>query len=510
MILEITIELLNMELNKNISVWRGNNTPPTDYHLWEKEDGSLHTKINEEWLQLTSPLDKSTLDRVKQSVDNHLKDTNNPHKVTKAQIGLDKVTNDAQLKRAELGVASGVASLDSTGKVPLSQLPSYVDDVLEFTGVVSGITETMAIKPTYIRKGVVYDDINHKFFNLVTDGVISQTPLYVSIQQGFTEDKDNIFGINSPSDNDPESGKIYVNITTNRSYRWSGSKLTEISKSLALGTTSSTAYPGDKGNKNATDIAVIMNGDLPLVTPVVGKYSGSTVSSPWTIKQANGTVVPNSTTGNLTTTYGYTVTFTGNYMWEATSGFKNPTATSEGDWSSKALPASGVASETITVENIVDDRTFTASIKAPKQGLVLNNGIIKKANSNDVDIKSASIKVHFQYKMVACGVSSAVTATSLADLLKSTNTTKWSLVDDKARTLIGVTTSTTDYYIIAYPSKLGALSKIVMNDATPLLADGFTSQKLTVTDPVTLKSLEYIIYTSVQKGAFTNAKLTIA
>ena len=73
----------------------------------------------------------------------------------------------------------------------------------------------------------------------------------------------------------------------------------------------------------------------------------------------------------------------------------------------------------------------------------------------------------------------------------------------------GVTTSTTDYYIIAYPSKLGALSKIVMNDATPLLADGFTSQKLTVTDPVTLKSLEYIIYTSVQKGAFTNAKLTI-
>ena len=39
-----------MELNKNISVWRGNNTPPTDYHLWEKEDGSLHTKINKEWL----------------------------------------------------------------------------------------------------------------------------------------------------------------------------------------------------------------------------------------------------------------------------------------------------------------------------------------------------------------------------------------------------------------------------------------------------------------------------
>ena len=58
-----------MELNKNISVWRGRNTPPTDYHLWEKEDGSLHTKINEEWFQLTSPSDKSTLDRIEQIAD---------------------------------------------------------------------------------------------------------------------------------------------------------------------------------------------------------------------------------------------------------------------------------------------------------------------------------------------------------------------------------------------------------------------------------------------------------
>lgn len=43
------------QLNKNISVWRGSNTPPTDYHLWEKEDGSLHTKVNEEWKELGSP-----------------------------------------------------------------------------------------------------------------------------------------------------------------------------------------------------------------------------------------------------------------------------------------------------------------------------------------------------------------------------------------------------------------------------------------------------------------------
>lgn len=34
-----------MALNKNISVWRGDKTPPTDYHLWVKESGSIWIKL---------------------------------------------------------------------------------------------------------------------------------------------------------------------------------------------------------------------------------------------------------------------------------------------------------------------------------------------------------------------------------------------------------------------------------------------------------------------------------
>lgn len=45
-----------------------------------------------------------------------------------------------------------------------------------------------------------------------------------------------------------ESGKIYVDTETNKTYRWSGSGYVEISASLALGTTSSTAFRGDYGN----------------------------------------------------------------------------------------------------------------------------------------------------------------------------------------------------------------------------------------------------------------------
>ena len=89
------------------------------------------------------------------------------------------------------GAASGVAELDANGKVPAAQLPSYVDDVLEYTS-----------KSAFPTTG--------------------------------------------------ETGKIYVATDTNLTYRWSGSAYVEISPSLALGETSSTAYRGDRG-KTAYD-----------------------------------------------------------------------------------------------------------------------------------------------------------------------------------------------------------------------------------------------------------------
>lgn len=106
--------------------------------------------------------------------------------ITKDNVGLGNVTNDAQVKRSEMGTVNGVAMLDSSGKVPAAQLPSFVDDVIEY--------------PT------------------ATD---------------FPETG--------------ETGKIYVALDTNKTYRWGGSAYVEISESLALGETSSTAYRGDRG-----------------------------------------------------------------------------------------------------------------------------------------------------------------------------------------------------------------------------------------------------------------------
>lgn len=95
--------------------------------------------------------------------------------------------NDVKaIPTSQKGTANGVAELDANGLVPNSQLPSYVDDVLEYD------TKT----------------------GFPTNG---------------------------------ESGKIYIATDTNLQYRWTGTQYAEISSSIALGETSSTAYRGDRG-----------------------------------------------------------------------------------------------------------------------------------------------------------------------------------------------------------------------------------------------------------------------
>lgn len=115
------------------------------------------------------------------------------------------------------GAANGVAGLDSTGKVPSTQLPSYVDDVIDLINFVSS-------NPT---SGMT---IGNKYYNTTSKKIFTATSTSAGVEST------------------PEAGKIYINIATNKTYRWSGSTMAEISASLALGTTSTTAFRGDYGN----------------------------------------------------------------------------------------------------------------------------------------------------------------------------------------------------------------------------------------------------------------------
>ena len=195
--------------------------------------------------------------------------------LTKSDVGLGNVENKSSTTiRSEItksnvtsalgytplnsslkGANSGIAELDENGKIPSSQLPSYVDDCVE----------------GYLYNNKLYKESSHT-----------------------TE----ISG---------ESGKIYIDLASNKTYRWSGSAFVEISASLALGETSSTAYRGDRGKiaydhsqaahapsnaekniivgvqRNGTDLTVDSNRKVNITVPTktseLSNDSGFTTSS---------------------------------------------------------------------------------------------------------------------------------------------------------------------------------------------------------------------------------------
>ena len=167
------------------------------------------------------------LDSSGNEADLHLKDldvSGTATGITKVMVGLPNVddTSDANKPvstaqqtaldlKANLslkGADNGLAELDGNGTVPAAQLPSYVDDVVEYANLAA-----------FPGTG--------------------------------------------------ESGKIYVALDTLLTYRWSGSAYVEISQSLALGETSTTAYRGDRG-KTAFDHTSLTNNPHSVTAAQVG------------------------------------------------------------------------------------------------------------------------------------------------------------------------------------------------------------------------------------------------
>ena len=198
------------------------------------------------------------------------------------------------------GAPNGIAPLDANAKVPAANLPGFVDDVVEFNAMVSGVTSQMvSISKSADDPGcmVVYDTDNDVFLLAVSKlavadnsqwGTIkrpiknlnSATPAveggtlqqqinvsdYWQIQNGgasliltqFTYYNNwlgaDAYGTGTAAGRVPEGGKIYTCTSDNKTFRWSGSELITIGSDLALGFTASTAFPGDRG-KSVEDLA---------------------------------------------------------------------------------------------------------------------------------------------------------------------------------------------------------------------------------------------------------------
>lgn len=170
-----------------------NTTIPGQIEDLKEADSNLSNRIDD----LDDKIDKeiadreAEIDRIENKFDgvtDKLEDALQKE-IEDRKAGDTTITNSLNAFISTKGQPGGLAELDSTGKVPAAQLPSYVDDVLEFS----------------------------------TKAQFPQTG---------------------------ETGKIYVAKDTNLTYRWTGTQYLEISQSLALGETPSTAYPGDKGKAN--------------------------------------------------------------------------------------------------------------------------------------------------------------------------------------------------------------------------------------------------------------------
>lgn len=153
-----------------------------------------------------SPAVLSKANAIEKKIDDHASNVANPHGVTKEQLGLANVENKSStqirseitkenvtnalgytpIDESRIGAANGVASLDAGGRIPASQIPGGFDNIDEYDSL-SDFPET------------------------------------------------------------GEEGKIYVAKDTNLTYRWTGTQYVEISPSLALGETATTAYRGDRG-----------------------------------------------------------------------------------------------------------------------------------------------------------------------------------------------------------------------------------------------------------------------
>lgn len=151
--------------------------------------GALQTNLGKEVTDRTNSISKEVTDRnaaITTAITKEVVDRNAA--ISTVQVKVDSNTT-LLTKKADL----------VDGVIPASQLPSYVDDVLEF----------------------------ESFAGLPSTG---------------------------------ESGKIYVVKDANLTYRWSGTAYIEIAKTTALGETVSTAYRGDRG-KLAYDHSLVVTGN---------------------------------------------------------------------------------------------------------------------------------------------------------------------------------------------------------------------------------------------------------
>lgn len=244
-----------------------------------------------------------------------------------------------KLEKSLKGAKSGLAELDANGKVPAAQLPSYVDDVIE----------------AYKSGADFYEDDAHTAAKKITG----------------------------------ETGKIYVDLHTNVTYRWSGTAYVEISASLALGETASTAYRGDRGV-----IAYNHSQSAHARTDATATAASTT----------NGNIKINGTETKVYTHPAYTAKTSGLYKItvDATGHVSAVAAVVKSDITALGIPGSGYTHPThtshaagiykITVDSLGHISAATAAAKGDLTGIIGNFGAASASAAGSTGLVPAPAK----------------------------------------------------------------------------------------------------------------------
>lgn len=310
---------------------------------------------------------------------------------------------------SQKGTANGVAELGSDGKVPAAQLPSYVDDVLEY--------DTKAGFPTT-----------------------------------------------------GETGKIYIDKTTNLTYRWGGSTYVEISQSLALGTTETTAAKGNHGHNAAT---TSVNGFMSAADKT--KLDGIAAN-------ANNYSLPKASTSILGgVKVGTNLSIDGNGVLSA-KDTTYPTATTTTDGLMSKTDKSKLDGIAVGANKTTVDSALSDSSTNPVQNKIVKAALDGKAASDHTHSAYVNQNAFSNIKVGSITVA-ADTATDTLTLVAGTNVT---ITPDATNDKITIAATDTTYPVVTQSAN-GLMSSTdktkldgVATGAQVNVIEGVTSNSLTV------------------------------
>lgn len=355
-------------LTGNISVWLGTNIVNTTSIMLHND--SVEPTFSSEFIKSADSLPYVTgQDNVIVATMVNQNPTKIIYKILRGGTNLFGTFLTTDLK----GANNGLAELDSNGKVPSAQLPSYVDDVEEYANLA-----------------------------------------------GFP-----VTG---------ESGKIYIALDTNLTYRWSGSVYVEISPSLALGETSASAYRGDRGKiaydhsqstgnphgTSKTDIGLgnVVNADTTTTLNITDSTNKRFVTDAekTILSNTSGTNTGDETQSTIKTKLGAATTSVDGYLtstdWNTFNGKQN----------ALGFTAENVANKDIDGNLAANSDTKYASQKAVKT--YVDTQVSSKSDKNiTLDRKTASytLVANDNGKMIEMNVASANTLTIDASLFSAGN-----------------------------------------------------------------------------------------